>query len=108
LNSCPPKKPCGDPNFCSEGNNPFHAGSDECFREVVPLSKGMMAGGSQCCYDSAGNVMTSPPAAGTYDYVAPAVAKMPDGSCKNDKRRMALHTWLDVLTYVHVPAPKYR
>jgi hypothetical protein len=47
--------------------NKFHPGATSCYRE--PCARGFFA--NQCCYDAAGNLITSGAGAGTPDIISP-------------------------------------
>lgn len=122
LPSCPPVSPgkaavtFGD-GWCSEGANPYHSTSDECFRsyplalaKCVHSCKGRYrqqliaqcvrkfppGPGQQCCYCRGRLVRDS--LAGTPDKVGFAVGENKDGTCISDPILQVLyHGIVDVL-----------
>ena len=88
IAACPPRPPVGNPTFCDDSGfgSTLHPGLD-CYREVV----GPGESGNQCCYSEAGDFCEQSP-----DYIAPAVGKKGDGSCKKSACRVAGHMYVDV------------
>jgi RHS repeat-associated protein len=85
--------------WCSEGASAAHPGATECFREIVPRDSSSLAG-AQCCYDRAGNLITTGVGAGTLDFVAPAVEAEPNGQCINAPDRVFGHFNVDVVPWI--------
>ncbi len=61
---CPPKRPCEEDNWMSEGKSPTHGGFESLRGTGTNL-------GYQCVYDNDGNLVTDPEFEGTYDYWPP-------------------------------------
>jgi hypothetical protein len=75
-------KPNPDDGWASEGKNPLHPGSFQCFRSYPHSSNNttLDGPGQQCCYDEGGKLIKSGPGAGTPDRVNTAAGENADGS----------------------------
>ncbi len=95
-NNCPETHPaCGAGDaFCSEGDNPFHPGAEECFRGY-----GLNAQ-KQCCYDSMGCLIYTGADAGSWDSVTVALGDNPKGTCVWSYKGLFWHAWYDVAPYI--------
>jgi RHS repeat-associated protein len=71
---------CDDSGWGSALHSPWH-----CYRETVPEGS-QPPWGNQCCYSNAGEFCEQSP-----DFIAPAVGKKGDGTCKKSLCRLAGH-----------------